>query len=377
MAGGARHHSSSSSSRRTTTVTTLPPRSRATTATRATNVRPPAPSGVGAPQGPTASTSSCQCTSAPHARVTTPHQQHDADATRPTDAPALSRAGTPQSPRQKRAFKRAAQRHPPQHHAATGIQGHRASPAWSGAVPSPTNTGAVGTRPEQPPGTAHPHMDPTPQPQSPPGASTHGHQPAASQAAATQAYPEPVHAMAHLTGRQRAKHTRHPKTPPRRHVPLPKPTPPPPGPATPCTPTPTTPPRALIPRLRRHPAQRPPGTCRPRHKPNRRPSGATPHQPGRRYGSQNRDLPVAPPPTPTQVQTRHAAPSRLTLRDPQAREANRGRRPCLKATPERRRDRRTTQSRCPHRQPNHNTRSPRWTRRKYRDPHYGQQHHHQ
>ena len=76
--------------------------------------------------------------------------------------------------------------YPQQHHAATGIQGHRASPAGSGAVPSFTNTGAVGTRPEQPPGTAHPHREPTPsptgspQPQTPPGASPHRHQPAAS-----------------------------------------------------------------------------------------------------------------------------------------------------------------------------------------------------
>ena len=66
-------------------------------------------------------------------------------------------------------------------------------------MPSLTNTAAVGTRPEQPSGTAHPHMgpapgptgSPAPQPQTPPGASTRGRQPAASRAAAKQAHPEP------------------------------------------------------------------------------------------------------------------------------------------------------------------------------------------
>ena len=99
----------------------------------------------------------------------------------------------------KQTSTRAAQRHQPEHHAATGIHGHRASPAGSGAVSSPRDTAAVGTRPEQPPGTAHPHMgpapgptgSPAPQPQTPPGTSTHGRQPAASRVAATQAHPEP------------------------------------------------------------------------------------------------------------------------------------------------------------------------------------------
>ena len=145
MAGSARHHSSSSSSWRAATITTLPPRSRATAATRATNVRALAPSGVGAPQGPTASSSTGPSTSAPNAPVTSPHRQHAADATQTTDVPAPSRAGAPQSPRQEHASKRPTQRHQPQHHAATGIQGHQRSPAESGAVPGPTNTGAVGT----------------------------------------------------------------------------------------------------------------------------------------------------------------------------------------------------------------------------------------
>ena len=187
----------------------------------------------------------------------------------------------------------------------------------------------------------------------------------------------PTHAMAHLTGRRRAQHTRRPKTPPRRHVPLPRPTPRAPGPPTTCTPTPTTPPRGEICRLRRRPAQRPRGTCRPQHKPNRPPSGTTPHQPGRRYGPQNRHLPVARPPTRTQVQTRHKPPSRLTPGGPPAREAGPGHRPCRKATPERRRDRRTTQPRRPHHQPSQHARSPRWTRSKWGDPHSGQKHHRQ
>ena len=79
MAGSARNDSSSSSSRRTATITTPPPRSRATAATMATNPRALAPSDVGAPQGPTASASSGPSASAPHAPVTTPHQQHAAN----------------------------------------------------------------------------------------------------------------------------------------------------------------------------------------------------------------------------------------------------------------------------------------------------------
>ena len=47
---------------------------------------------------------------------------------------------------------------------ATGSGGHRASPAGSGAIPSQTNTGAVGTQPEQTPSTAHPHREPAPSP---------------------------------------------------------------------------------------------------------------------------------------------------------------------------------------------------------------------
>ena len=92
MARGAGHHRCHSFSRRTATITTLAPRSRATTATTATSVRARAPSAA------TASTSSGRSTSAPHTAVATRHQQRAADATQTTDAPAPSRAGTPQSP---------------------------------------------------------------------------------------------------------------------------------------------------------------------------------------------------------------------------------------------------------------------------------------
>ena len=85
----------------------------------------------------------------------------------------------------------------PQHETAAGIQGRRASPAGSRAIPSPRNTGAVGTQPEHPPGNAHSHREPapsptsTPQPLTPPVSSAHSARPAANQAAATQAHPEP------------------------------------------------------------------------------------------------------------------------------------------------------------------------------------------
>ena len=66
-------------------------------------------------------------------------------------------------------------------------------------MPSPTNTAAAGTRPEQPLSTVHLQTspgpgfkgDPAPQPQTAPEASTPDRQPAACQAAGTQAHPEP------------------------------------------------------------------------------------------------------------------------------------------------------------------------------------------
>ena len=191
MARGTRRDGSSYSPRRTTaTITTPPPRSRATTATRAANVR-------ARTSAATSSTSPDRSTSAPPMPAAEPHQQHAADATRTTGRPAPSRAGTPQSPRQERASKRAAQRQPTQHHATTESRGHLASPARSGALLDPTNTGAVGTQPGQPPGTAHPHRVPapsptgSPQPLTPSVVPAHGPRPAASKAATTQAHPEP------------------------------------------------------------------------------------------------------------------------------------------------------------------------------------------
>ena len=145
------------------------PRFHATAATRATNVRALAPSGVSAPQSPTASTSSSPSASSPHASGNSPHRQHAANATRTTGVPAPSGAGAPQSPRQERASKQVAQRHQPQHHTATAIREHRASPAKSGALPSPTNTAAVGTQPEQAPGNAHQQMGPASGPYRRPG----------------------------------------------------------------------------------------------------------------------------------------------------------------------------------------------------------------
>ena len=114
MARSTRLNSSSYSPRRTiATIATPAPRSRATTATRATNV--PAQTSAA-----TSSTSSDPSTSAPPTPAAEPHPPHATDDMRTTGGPAPSRAGTPQSPRQERASKRAAQRQPTQHHAATG-----------------------------------------------------------------------------------------------------------------------------------------------------------------------------------------------------------------------------------------------------------------
>ena len=92
MARGTRLDSSSYSPRRTTaTITTPPPRYRATTATRATNVR-------ARTSAATSSTSPHPSTSAPPKPAAESHQQHAADATQTTGGPSPSRAGTPQSP---------------------------------------------------------------------------------------------------------------------------------------------------------------------------------------------------------------------------------------------------------------------------------------
>ena len=217
--------------------------------------------------------------------------------------------------------------------------------------PAPRIQGRVGTRPKRPPGTTHPHREPTPSPTGTPQRKTprtvNGRQPASRQ----QHRPtrSPARTMAHLTGRQRAQHTRHPKAPSSRHTPLTRPTTPPPGPPTPCAPTPTTLPRAWTPKLRQRPVQR---TYRPRHTPDRHPSDTTPHQPDRRRGQQNRHLPVAQPPARTLARTGHATPPRQAPRGPRAREADRSRRPWRKATPERQRNRRMMKPSRLHCQPN-------------------------
>ena len=193
-AGGARHHTSSTSNRRVATITNQP-RPRTTAATTATTARAPAPSGTGAPGNPTTSTPPSPPTSTPHATAHSPHRPQTTEATRTTGSPAPSGAGTPQSPRQERAAKKATQRHPPQHHAATATREHQASPARRGNMPSHMNTTTTSARPEQPLGTMRPQTgpgpgpacDPGPQPQTPPDASTRGQRPAAP----TQANPEP------------------------------------------------------------------------------------------------------------------------------------------------------------------------------------------
>ena len=209
----------------------------------------------------------------------------------------------------------------------------------------------------------------------------------------------PTRTTAHQYGRQRAPHTRRPKALPHRHVPLPRPTPPTPGPSdpsAPCAPTPTNPRGAPVPKLHGHPARRPRGSIRrPRHRPSRRPSSSTTHQPDRQYGQQKRHLAIARPPTRTRIRTRRTPPSRLTPRGqthqaasyrqgcrvrraghrkpglPRRRqlaarghwqatwEASPGQHPCRMARPERWHNWQTAQPRRPHRPPSHNGRSPR------------------
>ena len=228
MARGTRLDGSSYSPPGTTaTITNPPPRSRATTATRATNVR-------ARTSAATSSTSPYPSTSAPPTPAAEPHQQHAADATRTTGDPAPSRAGTPQSPRQERASKRAAQRQPTQHHAATGSRGHRATPARSGALPGPTNTGAVGTQPGQPPGTAHPHRVPAP---SPTGSTAHPTPPREPPQPSPTPRPDP--APRQRLGPRTYGPERRPRRPP--HPPTHPPPPPPHPPPNHTNNTPPTP----------------------------------------------------------------------------------------------------------------------------------------
>ena len=159
MARATQLDGSSYSPRRTTaTITTLPPQSRATTATRSTNVR-------ARTSAATSSTSPSPSTSAPPTSVAAQHQKRATDATRTTDDPSPSRAGTPQSPRQECASKRAAQRPPTQHHTTTGGRGHRASSAGAEPYPAPRIRGQWAPSPNNPPA---PHIrtgnrPPTPQ----------------------------------------------------------------------------------------------------------------------------------------------------------------------------------------------------------------------
>ena len=336
-----------------------PPRSRATTATRATNVR-------ARTSAATSSTSPSPSTSAPPTPVAAPHQQHATSTTRTTGDRAPSRAGTPQSPRQERASKRAAQRQSTQHHTTTGDRGHRASPAGSGTTPSPTNTGAVGTQPEQPSGTAHSHREPaqsptgSPQPLSPPVTPAHGPRLAASQAAATQAHPEP-----------RPHHGT-----PDRPAADPAQTPPdgPPTQAHTATPTDTT-------------AARPSGTVHP-HTPGPTEGltpqapvtsgtgglpamtrdGPAPHQPGRRRDRQSRHLPVAQPPARAPAWIRHAPPPRRAPHSPRARGADPSHCSWRKTTPGGHRNRQTMKPSRLHRRPNRSGRSPRWARKQCGGP---------
>ena len=337
------------------TMTTLPPRSCATTATRAMNAR-------ARTSAATSSTSPSPSTSAPPAPVATPHQQRATDATQATGNPAPSRPGKPQSPRQERASKRAAQRQPTQHHTATGIWGHRASPTGSRAIPSPTNTGAVGTQPNQPPGTAYAHRKPapsptgSPQPLKPPVASAHGPRPAASQTAATQAHAEsrPHHGT------------------PDRPAAGPAYAPPdgPPTQAHSATPTDTT---ASRPSDTVHPRTpgptegliaQAPATSGAEDLPATTHDRPAPHQPGRRRSRQSRHLPVAEPPARARAWTRGAPPPRRALGSPPARKADPSRCPWRKATPEGSRNQRTMKTNRLHCQPNRIAGSPRWAQRK-------------
>ena len=319
----------------------------------------------------TSSTSPDTSTSAPTMPAAEPHQQHAADTTRTTGGPAPSRAGTPQSPQQERASKRAAQRQPTQHHATTGSRGHLASPARSGALPCPTNTGAVGTQPGQPPGTAHPHRVPapsptgSPQPLTPPVAPAHGPRPAASQAATTQAHPEPrPHHGAPDRPAADPTYTPTDNLPTRTHT------------ATPTDATTARPSDAGQPHT-----HGPTGGLTPRASAttgtedlpatthgDRCPSSTRPHQPDHRHDRQNRHLPAARPPAQAPARIRHAPPPRRTPRSPRTRGAYPSRHPWREATPGGHHRRLTMTPKRLHRRPNRSATRPRWARKDCRDP---------
>ena len=253
-------------------------------------------------RSPTTCTSSTPSTSTPHKTTDAPRRIQAIEATRSTGDSTPSGTGTPQSPRQDRAAKRAPQRRlpTPQQHAATATREHQASPTRRGSLPSHRNTATTRSRPEQPLGTMRPQTsprpgpagDPGPQPLTPPDASTRGHSPAAPHRPTR----GPTRTTTHQSDQRQAPHT-HRQTalplqlqdqPPNRHVPLPRSTPPAPGPSdpsAPCAPPPMSPPGAPVPRLQPHPARQPQGTIyQPRRRPNRRPINAKTHQPDRQYG---------------------------------------------------------------------------------------------
>ena len=191
MARDTRLESSSySPRRRTATITTLPPRSRATTATRATNVR-------ARTSAATSSTSPGPSDSAPpltrrrrtptarHRRHTDYGQLGTIKGRHATDLPTRACVQTGGATTTNTT---------PHRHGDPG------TPGITCREQSHTQQheyGAVGTQLEQPPITAHPHREPapsptgSPQPLTPPVAPAHGPRPAASQAAAMQAHLEP------------------------------------------------------------------------------------------------------------------------------------------------------------------------------------------
>ena len=150
MARGTRLDGSSYSPRRTTaTFTTLPPRSRATTATRTTNV-------WAQTSAATSSTSPSPSTAAPPTTVAEPHQQRATDATQTTGDPAPSRAGTHRA--RDKSLRPSGRRNDNQHNTTgpqisgdTGHHPHGAEPYPAPRIrrwwaPSPNNPPAPHTR---------------------------------------------------------------------------------------------------------------------------------------------------------------------------------------------------------------------------------------
>ena len=232
----------------------------------------------------------------------------------------------------------------------------------------------MGTQPEEPPGTAHPHREPTtcptgsPQPLTPPVPSAHGSRWATSQAAATQARPEPRPRHG-TTDRPAAGQAYAPPDgpPTQAHTAAPSDT-------TAARPSDTGHPHTHGPRLRQRPARR---TYRPQRTTNRRPSGTTPHEPGLRRGRQSRHLLITRPPARAPARSRHAPPPQRAPHSLPARKVDPSRRQWRKATPEGQRNRQTMKPNRLHYRPNRSAGSPRWARRKCGGPQNGHQRQHQ